>query len=159
MTKPKLPKVAIDTDGSCNPNPGEGGWAAILISTDKPQKRDDREVYGWATGTTNNQMELTAVIEGLRALKSQCEVTISTDSEYIEQAVNQGWLDDWIKRGWKTKGRKPVKNRELWESLMDQMAKHQVKIVWVRGHANHPGNIRADKLANQARVHKLTSKP
>jgi ribonuclease HI len=139
--------ITIYTDGACDPNPGTGGWAAILIFGDQT-----RELTGGQRDTTNNRMELTAAIEALGALKEPCRVTLHTDSEYVKNAFTQKWLEGWIKRGWKTSSREPVKNQDLWEKLLALTQKHQVEWKWVRGHANDPLNNRCDELAVQARL-------
>jgi ribonuclease HI len=142
-----MKQVTIYTDGACDPNPGVGGWAAILI-----HDGHEREISGGDSESTNNRMELTAVIEALRALKEKCDVTIFTDSEYVKNAFTQKWIDGWIKKGWKTASRQPVKNQDLWRTLIDLVNGHQVKWEWVRGHADDPLNNRCDELAVQARL-------
>ncbi len=142
-----MKQVTIYTDGACDPNPGVGGWAAILIHDGR-----EREISGGDSESTNNRMELMAVIEALRALKEKCEVTIFTDSEYVKNAFTQKWIDGWIKRGWKTASRQPVKNQDLWRTLIDLVNGHDVKWEWVRGHAEDPLNNRCDELAVQARL-------
>ncbi|MFT3785533.1 MAG: ribonuclease HI [Tepidisphaeraceae bacterium] len=142
-----MPKhVTIYTDGACDPNPGIGGWAAILI-----YEGQEKEISGGERESTNNRMELTAVIEGLRSLKEPCKVSLVTDSEYVKNAFTQKWLDNWIKRGWKTASRDPVKNKDLWQTLLDLVRQHEVEWKWVRGHANDPLNNRCDELAVEAR--------
>ena len=138
--------VTIYTDGACDPNPGIGGWAAILLhgSTEK-------EISGGDATSTNNRMELTAVIEALKQLKRPCAVTLITDSEYVKNAFTQGWLKNWLKRGWKTADKKPVKNQDLWEQLVVQTDLHQIEWKWVKGHANDERNNRCDELAVAAR--------
>lgn len=142
-----MKQVTIYTDGACDPNPGVGGWAAILI-----HDGHEREISGGDSESTNNRMELTAVIEALRALKEKCDVTIFTDSEYVKNAFTQKWIDGWIKKGWKTASRQPVKNQDLWRTLIDLVNGHTVKWEWVRGHADDPLNNRCDELAVQARL-------
>ena len=139
-----MKQVTLYTDGACRNNPGPGGWGAILrhVSTDK-------ELSGHEKATTNNRMELTAVIEGLKQLKEKCKVTIVTDSQYVKNGMTE-WVEGWIKKGWKTANKKPVKNVDLWKLLVEQTAKHSVKWQWVRGHNGHPENERCDQLANQA---------
>jgi len=135
--------VEIWTDGACKGNPGPGGWGALLRSGDK-----ERELFGGAASTTNNRMELTAVIEALAALKRPCDVVVHTDSQYVKLGITQ-WLEQWERRGWKTADRKPVKNVELWQRLDQQVRRHRVQWRWVRGHSGDPGNERADALANR----------
>ena len=137
------PKVDMWTDGACKGNPGVGGWGALLRSG-----THEKELFGGELDTTNNKMELTAVIEGLRALTQSCDVTLHVDSTYVMQGIQQ-WLAGWKRNGWKTKDKKPVKNQELWQELDAQVARHHVTWVWVKGHAGDPGNERADDLANQ----------
>lgn len=134
------PGVEIYTDGGCAPNPGPGGWAALLRFGDV-----EKELYGGAAQTTNNQMELTAAIEALAALKKPCRVTLYTDSEYLKNGITV-WMKDWKRRGWKTADKKPVKNRDLWERLDSLAAGHKVVWKWVKGHAGHVENERVDKL-------------
>ncbi len=141
----ELPRVTIFADGSCLGNPGPGGWAALLV-TDKDGARHERELAGAAPATTNNKMELLAVIEGLNALKVPCDVCVVTDSNYVVKGMTE-WLSGWLKRGWKTSQNKPVENQELWRALMQAAARHHVRWQWVRGHAGHPENERVDELA------------
>jgi ribonuclease HI len=136
--------VEIFTDGACSGNPGPGGWGAIL----RYQGRE-REMSDSASGTTNNRMELTAAIEALHALKRPCRVHLYTDSEYLKNGITQ-WLPGWKARGWKTAAGKDVKNRDLWERLDSLMQQHSVEFHWVRGHAGHAENERADQLAREA---------
>ena len=138
----RRPRVTIYTDGACRGNPGRGGWGAWLSSDGH-----EKELYGGERLTTNNRMELTAVIEALASLKRSCEVTIYTDSEYVRKGITE-WIHGWKQRGWKTADKKPVKNAELWERLDALRNLHQVHWRWVRGHAGDPGNERADALAN-----------
>ncbi|MGE0753859.1 MAG: ribonuclease HI [Alphaproteobacteria bacterium] len=137
-------QVEIYTDGACSGNPGAGGWGAILV-----YGKTEKELSGHAEDTTNNRMELTAAIEGLRALKSPCRVDIYTDSTYVKDGITK-WIDGWQARGWKTAGRKPVKNVDLWQELLEVTATHDVRWHWVRGHDGHEYNERADVLAVQA---------
>jgi len=137
-------KVLIYTDGACRGNPGPGGWGAVLKS-----REHSRTLSGYAAQTTNNRMELTAVIEGLRALKRPCEVELVTDSKYVMQGIND-WLDNWKRNGWKTAARKPVKNIDLWRQLDDEAQRHRINWRWVKGHSGDAGNDLADELANQA---------
>lgn len=135
--------VRIYTDGACKGNPGPGGWGALLRSGTR-----ERELYGGEPATTNNRMELTAVIRALAALKRPSSVEVYTDSEYVMKGITE-WLAAWKRRGWKTADRKPVKNADLWRELDEVARRHQVKWHWVRGHAGHPENERADALANR----------
>ena len=135
-------RVVIYTDGSCKGNPGPGGWGAWLRSG-----THERDLFGGEALTTNNRMELTAVIEALTALKQPCQVELFTDSTYVRQGITQ-WIHNWKKRGWQTSDRKPVKNDDLWRRLDEATQRHQVEWHWVRGHAGDPGNERADALAN-----------
>ena len=138
----ELKKVDIFTDGACSGNPGPGGWGAILR-----YGNHELELSGGDKSTTNNRMELTAVIEALKRLKEKCSVTIYTDSKYVADAFLQGWIWNWEKNGWKKSDKKPVLNPELWQTLLTEIRKHDYKIVWVKGHAGHPENERCDKLA------------
>lgn len=135
--------VEIYTDGACSGNPGPGGWGALLIA-----RSSEREIYGGEAATTNNRMELTAAIRALDALKTPCRVALYTDSQYVRQGITE-WLPQWIARGWKTAGKKPVKNQDLWEQLAKSAARHEVEWHWVKGHAGHPENERADELARR----------
>ncbi|HZH57105.1 ribonuclease HI [Yanghanlia caeni] len=135
--------VEIWTDGACKGNPGPGGWGALLR-----QGRHEKELCGGEAATTNNRMELTAVIEALRALKRPCHVVVHTDSQYVQKGMSE-WLPNWKRRGWRTADKKPVRNAELWQALDELVGVHQVEWRWVRGHAGDPGNERADALANQ----------
>ncbi|MEM8914781.1 MAG: ribonuclease HI [Pseudomonadota bacterium] len=133
--------VVIFTDGACSGNPGPGGWGAILRYGEA-----EKELSGGAVDTTNNRMELTAAIEALSALKRPSTVELHTDSEYLRQGVTQ-WLEGWKARGWRTAAKKPVKNVDLWQQLEEVMAPHRIDWRWVKGHAGHPDNERADALA------------
>ncbi len=135
--------VNIYTDGACRGNPGPGGWGVLLVAGDT-----ERELCGGAAETTNNRMELTAAIRALEAMKRRCHVSIYTDSKYVLQGVTE-WLEQWKRRGWKTAAKKPVKNEDLWRELDDLLAGHDIEWHWVKGHSGHPGNERADALANQ----------
>jgi ribonuclease HI len=135
--------VAIYTDGACKGNPGPGGWGALLVWGDR-----EKEIFGGDAATTNNRMELTAVIEALAAVKQPSHLVIHTDSQYVKLGISE-WLAQWQKRGWKTAGRKPVKNQDLWQRLAELAAPHQIEWRWVPGHAGVEGNERADALANQ----------
>ena len=134
--------VTAYTDGACRGNPGPGGWGAILRYGENV-----RELQGGELETTNNRMELMAAIEALGALKEPCRVALYTDSRYVRDGITR-WLPDWRRRGWLTSARKPVKNRDLWMQLHDLEQRHEVQWRWVKGHAGHPGNERADALAN-----------
>jgi ribonuclease HI len=136
--------VKIITDGSCLGNPGRGGWAAILRYGEHK-----KELFGCAAQTTNNRMELTAAIEGLRALRKRCEVELVTDSEYLKNGITK-WIQNWRRRGWKTAEGKPVVNRDLWEELEGLVENHSIKWSWTKGHASHSDNNRADELATEA---------
>jgi ribonuclease HI len=136
-----MDKVTIYTDGACSGNPGPGGWAAILMAGDHR-----KEISGGEKSTTNNKMELLAVISALEALKRPCEVTVFTDSQYIEKAINEGWLRSWKAKGWKRKGGE-LKNVELWQTLDKLLETHKVSFNWVKGHAENEFNNRCDELA------------
>ena len=135
-------QVVIYTDGSCKGNPGPGGWGAWLRSGDH-----EKELFGGEAQTTNNRMELTAVIEGLGALKKPCSVTVYTDSQYVRQGITT-WIHNWKRRGWVTTDKQPVKNVDLWQQLDAACTRHDVEWRWVKGHAGDPGNEKADALAN-----------
>lgn len=135
--------VVIYTDGACKGNPGPGGWGALLEF-----KGQQLELCGGEAQTTNNRMELMAAIQALAALKRPCKVRLLTDSRYVMQGLTE-WLPNWKKRGWKTAGKQPVKNVDLWQALDEQVARHDIEWKWVKGHAGHPGNERADQLANR----------
>ncbi|MCX7803762.1 MAG: ribonuclease HI [Planctomycetota bacterium] len=142
------PKVEIFTDGGCDPNPGPGGWAAILKC---PAMGLEKEISGAENDTTNNRMELTAVIEALSALKVPCEVTIVTDSRYLADAFKARWIEKWKRNGWKTAAKTPVKNQDLWMRLDELCRRHSVEWVWTEGHAGHPENERCDRMVREAR--------
>ena len=144
-----LLSVEIYSDGACSPNPGLGGWGVVLLCRAKDGYR--RELSGGEAGTTNNRMELTAAIEGLRALKQPCRVKLTTDSKYLSQAFRAGWLKSWKRNGWRTANKKAVKNEDLWRELDRLTNVHQVEWKWVKGHSSHPENERADRLAVAAR--------
>jgi ribonuclease HI len=135
-------QVQIWTDGACKGNPGLGGWGALLR-----QGRHEKAIYGGEADTTNNRMELMAVIEALKALKRPCDVVVHTDSQYVQKGMNE-WLVNWKRRGWRTADKKPVKNADLWQELDALVGQHTLEWRWVRGHAGDPGNERADELAN-----------
>jgi len=137
----ELPKVEIFTDGACKGNPGPGGWGAVLRFGDR-----ERELSGGESPTTNNRMELMAAIEALKALKKPCRVSLTTDSNYVRDGITR-WIFGWQRNGWRTSDRKPVKNAELWQALLDATAPHRIEWHWVKGHAGHPENERADALA------------
>jgi len=137
----ELPEVEIFTDGACKGNPGPGGWGAILRSNGK-----ERELSGGEKLTTNNRMELIAAIEALKALKKPCRVQLWTDSNYVRDGITK-WIHGWRRNGWKTADKKPVKNAELWQALLDACEPHRIEWHWVRGHTGHPENERADALA------------
>lgn len=134
--------VEIYADGACKGNPGPGGWGVLLRHRGR-----EKTLYGGESDTTNNRMELTAVIEALRALKRPSRVELYTDSQYVQKGITE-WLPNWKRRGWKTSSGTPVKNRDLWEMVDELVAHHQVQWHWVRGHAGHAGNEEADRLAN-----------
>lgn len=135
-------KVAIFTDGACSGNPGPGGYAAIL-----KYKNQEKEICGALKETTNNRMELTAVIMALKVLKEPCEVEIFSDSKYVVDAFKKGWINNWQKNGWKTSNKKPVLNIDLWNELLALLKIHDVAFFWVKGHSAHPENERCDSLA------------
>ena len=135
--------INIWTDGSCSGNPGPGGWGVLMLSGDH-----EKELFGGQENTTNNQMELTAAIEALNALKKPSRVTLHTDSTYVKDGLTK-WIHGWKKNGWKTAAKKPVKNKELWQALDAACARHDITWKWVKGHAGDPGNERADELANR----------
>ena len=139
-----MKKVQVITDGACLGNPGRGGWAAILVYGEHR-----KELFGCEPHTTNNRMELRAAIEGLRALREQCEIEVVTDSEYVKNGITQ-WIANWKKRGWITSQKKPVVNRDLWEALDSEVTRHQIRWSWTKGHASHADNNRADGLASLA---------
>lgn len=133
--------IEIYTDGACSGNPGPGGWGALMRSG-----IHEREIYGGEAETTNNRMEMMAVIEALGALKKRSTVELYTDSKYVMQGITE-WMDGWKAKGWKTAARKPVKNQDLWQKIDAAVQAHDVKFIWVKGHAGHPENERADELA------------
>lgn len=141
-----MTEVEIFTDGACKGNPGPGGWGAVIRSG-----ANEKELSGGEALTTNNRMELTAAIEALNALKRPCAVRLSTDSRYVMDGLTK-WIHGWQRNGWRTADKKPVKNAELWQALLAAAARHQIKWEWVKGHAGHPENERADKLASDAAV-------
>lgn len=144
-----MKQVEIFTDGACSGNPGPGGWGTVLRFG-----AHEKELSGGEANTTNNRMELTAVIEGLKALKEPCLVTLTTDSKYVCDSVTKGWVYGWQKRGWIKSDKKPALNVDLWEQLLPLLEKHKVTFVWVKGHAGHPENERCDRLAvAQSQLH------
>jgi ribonuclease HI len=138
-----LKSVEIWTDGACKGNPGPGGWGALLR-----YGSHEKELFGGERDTTNNRMELTAVIEALASLKQRCDVIVHTDSQYVKNGI-QEWMANWVRRGWRTADNKPVKNVDLWRRLSAEVARHHVHWRWVRGHSGDPHNERADALANR----------
>ena len=139
-----MKKVQLITDGACLGNPGPGGWAAILR-----HGQHKKELWGSAPQTTNNRMELTAAIEGLRALREPCQVEVVTDSEYLKNGITT-WIHGWKRKGWMTAAKKPVVNQDLWKALDEQSSGHQTTWTWTKGHAHHTDNNRCDELATQA---------
>ena len=137
-----MKKVEIFTDGACSGNPGPGGWGAVLRYNGR-----EKELSGGEINTTNNRMELTAVIEALGCLKEPCSVTLTTDSKYVADAISKGWAVSWQKNGWRKADKKPTLNSDLWEKLLNLLKTHDVTINWVKGHAGHPENERCDALA------------
>jgi ribonuclease HI len=150
----ELAPVTIYTDGACKGNPGPGGWGAVLISG-----KTEKEIFGGELNTTNNRMELTAVIESLLALKKPCRVALYLDSEYVRKGITE-WITGWKARGWRTAAKQPVKNVDLWQRLDAVVAGsgHVIRWHWVKGHAGDPGNERADGLANQGVAHVLNQR-
>jgi ribonuclease HI len=143
MTDTAASKVVVYTDGACKGNPGPGGWGAWMVSG-----QHEKELWGGEPLTTNNRMELTAVIQALTTLKRRCQVIVYTDSEYVRKGITE-WITGWKRKGWKTADNKPVKNAELWQALEAATLAHQVEWRWVKGHSGDPGNERADALANR----------
>ena len=135
--------VDIYTDGACKGNPGAGGWSAILVFGGK-----EKELFGGERVTTNNRMELTAAIEGLKALKEPCKVNLYSDSQYLVNAINKGWLENWKKKGWRKADKSVVLNDDLWKALDELLCTHDVEFIWVRGHDGHVYNERCDELAS-----------
>lgn len=135
--------VKMYTDGACKGNPGPGGWGVLLEFGGR-----EKELYGGERQTTNNRMELTAVIRGLQALNRRCKIDLHTDSKYVQQGITE-WIHGWKKRGWRTADKKPVKNDDLWKTLDELARQHDIDWHWVKGHAGHDGNERADALANR----------
>lgn len=137
-----MKEINIYTDGACSGNPGKGGWGAVLV-----YKGTEKEISGGSADTTNNRMELTAVIEALKQLKEVCNVTLTTDSKYVCDAVTKGWVYSWKKNGWKKADKKPALNVDLWEQLLELLSIHNVEFNWVKGHNGHKYNERCDELA------------
>lgn len=138
----ELKKIELFADGACSGNPGPGGWGTILRFNGK-----EKELSGGNADTTNNRMEITAVLEGLKALKYPCSVTVTTDSQYVYNSITKGWAEGWRKNGWVKKDKKPALNADLWEELLNEIAKHEVNFVWIKGHNGHSENERCDALA------------
>ena len=138
-----MQEVEIFTDGACKGNPGPGGWGVVLR-----YKGQTKTLKGAEADTTNNRMELTAALEGLKSLKRPCKVSLTTDSEYVRKGITE-WIHGWKQKGWRTASKQPVKNADLWRELDEQVNRHKVTWQWVRGHTGHPGNERADQLANR----------
>ncbi|WP_294912127.1 ribonuclease HI [uncultured Eubacterium sp.] len=137
-----MKQIEIYTDGACSGNPGPGGWGAVLVYNGK-----EKELSGSEKNTTNNRMELTAVIMALNALNQPCEVKLTTDSKYVCDAINKGWVYSWRKNGWKKSDKKPALNVDLWEELLSLLEKHEVEFIWVKGHNGHKYNEICDALA------------
>ena len=148
-----MKRVKLVTDGSCIGNPGPGGWAAILRYGEH-----SRKLSGGEPRTTNNRMEMTAVLKGLQALREPCAVTLEIDSEYVKNGVTR-WMSKWKQNGWMTAEKQPVKNQDLWQELEAALERHQVRWVWVKGHANHKDNNRCDKLAKAAAKAQRSGRP
>jgi ribonuclease HI len=142
----EFPKVEIATDGACKGNPGPGGWGAVIR-----MGVNEKELSGGEPLTTNNRMEMMAAISGLNALTKPCRVTLSTDSRYVMDGLTK-WIKGWQRNGWRTADKKPVKNADLWQALLDAAKPHRIEWVWVKGHAGHPENERADRLASDAAI-------
>lgn len=143
-------KVNIYTDGACSGNPGPGGYGAVLVYVDSNGVKHEKEFSAGYKHVTNNQMELMAVIVAIEALKKPCDIILTSDSKYVVDAFEKGWIDGWLKRGWKSADKKPVKNVELWQRLLLALKPHEISFVWVKGHAGHPYNERCDELAVNA---------
>lgn len=146
------------TDGACSGNPGPGGWGALLVAKDGDTVVKERELKGGEADTTNNRMELTAAIEALTSLSRKTAITIVTDSSYVKDGLTK-WIHGWKRNGWKTAAKKPVKNEDLWRALDDAVARHDVSWEWVKGHAGHEENERADKLARDGMAPFKPKKP
>ena len=141
-----MPELFAYTDGACSGNPGPGGWGALLIARQGDAVVKERELKGGEADTTNNRMELMAAISALEALERPSRLTVVTDSAYVKGGITQ-WIEGWKRNGWRTQARKPVKNEELWKRLEAAAARHEVRWEWIKGHAGHPENERADELA------------
>ncbi len=141
-----MKSITIHTDGSCLGNPGPGGWAAVL-TCDAPKGVARREMSGGFARTTNNRMEILAVLEALSALREPCNVDLYTDSQYVARAIREHWLESWQKNGWRTAGRKAVKNRDLWMRMIELLGRHDVHFHWLKGHVGYPENEQCDRLA------------
>lgn len=137
-----LTKIEMFTDGACSGNPGPGGWGTILRCG-----TIEKELSGGEANTTNNRMELLAVINGLSALKRKCDVTIYTDSQYVVNGITKGWAESWKKNGWRKKDKKPALNADLWDMLLNLLSEHEYSFIWLKGHDGHPENERCDALA------------
>lgn len=138
-----MDKIEIYTDGACKGNPGVGGWGALLVAGEH-----EKELFGGERETTNNRMELMAVIKSLELLKRPCHIILHTDSQYVLKGITE-WIKGWKAKGWKTAAKTPVKNVDLWQALDQAQSTHRIEWIWVRGHSGHPGNERADQLANR----------
>ena len=147
----ELHQVKIATDGACKGNPGPGGWGVVIRSGTR-----EKELSGGESLTTNNRMELQAAIEGLNALRRPCHVTLATDSVYVKDGITK-WVHGWQRNGWRTADKKPVKNVELWQALVEAVKPHRIDWVWVKGHAGDPDNERADRLASDAALQAVNS--
>ncbi len=139
-----MKKIKVYTDGACRGNPGPGGWGALLV-----YEGNEKTLKGSESNTTNNRMELLAAIEAIRSIKEPCEIELTTDSQYVRKGITE-WIAGWKRRGWMTAAKKPVKNKDLWLALDEEVASHSVEWHWVKGHSGHPENERADELANEA---------
>ncbi len=144
MPSQKIPIIEIFTDGACRGNPGPGAWAALLRYQGK-----EKTIFGTETATTNNRMELMAAIQALMVLKKPCQISLSTDSQYVKKGITE-WLPQWKRRAWLTANKKPVKNSDLWKELAQQAERHHICWEWIKGHSGHPENDRVDSLANVA---------
>ena len=140
-----MKEIEIHTDGACSGNPGVGGWGAVLI-----YKNHRKEISGGEEATTNNRMELTALIKALETIKEPCMIKVFTDSKYVCDSIKNGWVQNWQKNGWIKTDKKPALNSDLWERLLNLMSNHTIEITWVKGHAGHPENELCDKLATDA---------
>lgn len=143
-----MDKVIIYTDGGCSPNPGPGGWGAVLIL---PGRNYEKELYGSEAESTNNRMEITAAISAIKALKRPCEIELFTDSQYLQKAFTQSWLVNWQKNNWRTAAKKPVQNKDLWLELLEVTKTHEIEWKWVKGHSENKYNEICDQLVHKAR--------